>query len=285
MLKNILNLKTLSISKDNEIVVKGLDNISNALDKLNDVNKMKLKFNLSNLSSEFEYHGLKIIVCDEPNLLIRNLLNNNDTYSKIVINDNFIKNKYIYHIHCFSKISDVINSRTNSIFHEYLKNKDIFKIDLELQDFITSKFYSLNDQDVEKVCDINLSKSSLLDYFEISKEYIDNQNIVSLLNIIKRGANGKQLILLNDYNILNITQLIENYIDSFNFIIFTNDLKKWIKDFTYAECTVIINDFINEEFKIDSLEILDKNILIRYLEKKLKKQKNENKLFIDTFLQ
>lgn len=284
-MKNILNLKTLTISKESEIVVKGLDNISKALDKLNDANKMKLKFNLDNLSSEFEYHGLKIIVCDEPNLLIRKLLNNNDINSKILINDNLVKNKYIYHIHSFSKICDFINSKSNSVFHEYLKKKDIFQTDLELQNFIAEKYCSLKDEDLETVSDIDYSEASLLDHIEISKEYVTNQNIVSLLNIIKNGTNDKQLILLNDYNILSINQIIENYIDSFNFIIFTNNLRKWVNDFSCAELTVIINDFVNEEFKIDSLEILDKNILIKYLEKMYKKQKNENKLFIDKFLQ
>lgn len=284
-MKNILNLKTLTISKGNNIVVKGIDNINKALEKINNSNKMSLKFKLDNISSEFEYFGLKIIVCDEPNILIREILNNNDIFSKILINDNLLKNKYIHHIHPFSKISDFLNNRTNSIFHEYLKKKDIQKINLEFQDFITSKYYLLNDKDVETISDIDFSSASLLDYIDISNEYINSENINSLLQILSKGFNGKQLIILNDYNILDIKMIINNYIDSFNFIVFTNDIKKWIDDFTYSEFIVIINEFINKEFKIDALEILDKEILIKYIEKSFKNLKSKNKAFINNFLE
>lgn len=284
-MKNILNLKTLTISKENKILVKGTSDIYKALEEIDKSNKMTLKFKLSNISSEFEYFGLKIIVCDEPNIMIREILNNNEIFSKISINDNLIKNKYIHHIHPFSKLSDFLTNRSNGIFHEYLKKKDIEKVNLEFQDFITSKYYSLNDKDMEKISDVEFSKASLLDYIDISNEYINSENINNLLKILSKGYNGKQLILLNDYNILNIKEILNNYIGSFNFIVFTSDLKKWINDFTYSEFLVIINDFINKEFKIDALEILNKEILIKYIEKSFKNLKNKNKVFMNNFLE
>ncbi|MDE5767724.1 MAG: hypothetical protein K2H56_04245 [Malacoplasma sp.] len=284
-MKNILNLKTLSIAKDKEVEVTGIERIAKSIEKLSGAEKSKLKLNINNISTEFDYNGLKVVVCDDPNLMIRELLNNNESNSKIQIGDTLVKSKNLFHFHHFSKVSDFINTRNNSIFHEYLKNKDIHKINLEFQDFVASKYYSLDDKNIEDISSIDFEKASVLNYIEISDEYVNKNNIINILNIIKAGTNEKQTILINDYKVLTITEIVNNYLDDFNFIIFTNDLRKWVNDFTYAECLLIINDFINEEFKIDALEVLDKNILVKYIEKRFKNQKSENKSFIEKFIE
>ncbi|MDE6082838.1 MAG: hypothetical protein K2F52_03070, partial [Malacoplasma sp.] len=68
-MKNILNLKTLSISKDKEVEVTGIERIAKSIEKLSGAQKSKLKLNINNISTEFDYNGLKVIVCDDPNLM------------------------------------------------------------------------------------------------------------------------------------------------------------------------------------------------------------------------
>lgn len=285
-MKNILRLKPLSIIKDQDLKTKhnSLTLMNNEIDKLTSSKKQILKFNLDNISSTFEYHGLKIIVCDEPDIFVRNLLNKNESYSNVYINDHLVRNKNIFHIHAFSKISDFINNKNNGLLHNYLKSKDIEKNNLEFEDFITQKYFDFHDNDLEQVTDIDLSKSSILDYISVNSEYINNENIFNLLNIIKDSDTDKKLVIINDYKIINIENIIKNYLDSFNFLIITNDLKKWMNDFRFVECIIIINKFINDEFRIDALEILDKQILIKYLEKILKKYKQDNKEIMNEIL-
>ncbi len=282
-MKNILRLNPLIIKKDDEYKDKTTSTklILENINKLNAAKKLNLKFNLDYLSSSFEFHGLKIIVCDYPDLFVRDILNNNESYSKISINDSLVRNKNIFHIHSFSKINDFINNKSNGILHEYLKSKDIENNNKMFEEFIGQKYYELKDEYLENVTDINLEKASILDYIDINKEYVDNKTIISLLNIIRGYDKNKQLVIVNDYNIIDIDNIICNFIDNFNFIIVTNDLNKWINDFKYIECIVVINKFINDEFNIDSLEILDKKTLIKYLEKRFKYNKNINKSFLE----
>ncbi|MCF0217679.1 MAG: hypothetical protein HUJ42_01390 [Malacoplasma sp.] len=283
-MKNFLNLKPLSITNEEQIKVKGTAEISKAIDYLTSNKRMSLKFELNYISSDFAYHGLKIIVCEDPGLMVRELLNQDDSYSRIKINQNLIRNKNVYHFHHFSKISDFINNKNNSIFHEYLKKKDIYKLNQEFQDFITAKYYDFNDENIEAVSDINFEKASLLSYIDVFDDYLSDSNIDGLLNIIKEGSDDKQLILINDFNILDISKILNNYLSSFNFLIFTNNLKKWITDFSYIECIVIVNEFVNKEFKVDALEILDKTSLIEYIEKNFKNQKEINKKLLNSLL-
>lgn len=278
-MKNILNLDILKISREKKIVVKGLENIRKDLDELNKSNKMKLKFNVDNLTSEIEFNGIRIVFCDDANLFVRKIIDNNEINSKIMINGNVVKNKNICHIHSFSKVSDFINTKNNGIFHEYLKKKDIFKKDLELQNYITEKFFEIKDENVESLTDVDFTDASVLNYIKISNDYINSNNIKNLLEILKDGCFDKQLILINDYNVLTIGEIIKNYLKDFNFVIVTNNLKKWLGDFSYIELIVVINDFVSKEFGIDALEILNKNILVDYLTKRNEKNKEENREF------
>lgn len=278
-MKNILNLDILKISREKKIVVKGLENIRKDLDELNKSNKMKLKFNVDNLTSEIEFNGIRIVFCDDANLFVRKIIDNNEINSKIMINGNVVKNKNICHIHSFSKVSDFINTKNNGIFHEYLKKKDIFKKDLELQNYITEKFFEIKDENVESLTDVDFTDASVLNYIKISNDYINSNNIKKLLEILKDGCFDKQLILINDYNVLTVSEIVKNYLKDFNFVIVTNNLKKWLGDFSYIELIVVINDFVSREFGIDALEILNKNILVDYLTKRNEKNKEENREF------
>lgn len=285
-MKNQLRLTPLIISNKNinENQSKSIKNIVESIDKISLKNKDKLKFNIEDLSSDFTYYGLKIIVCDNPNIFLRNILNIESSYSKILINNKFVRNKDIFHIHSFSKISDFLNTKNNGILHEYLKKQDIEKSNLKFEDFILNQFEEVKNKDLNNLIEIDLSKASMLDFLNISKEYINSNNIICLLNILKQGTNDKPLIIINDYQIIDINLILKDYIKDFNFLIFTNNLKKWMNEISYIECLVIINDFIKSELKIDSLEILDKKILLKYLSKKIKKEKDDNKNFIDNII-
>lgn len=285
-MKNKLRLKPLIISSNNISLKqsKSIKEISNEINKININNNLKLKFNLDNLSSEFTYHGLKIIVCEEPNVLLRDLLNENNSYSKILINNKLVRNKDIFHIHSFSKISDFLNTKNNGILHEFLKQKDIEKSNLKFEDFIINQFNEIKNDDLYNLSEIDLSDASILNFLNITKEYVDYKNIFSLLDIIKVGTNDKPLIIINDYQIIDIEYILDKYISDFYFLIFTNNFIKWIKEIKFIECLVIINSFIKNELKIDSLEILDRSTLVKYLTRKNKKEKEDNKNFLENII-
>lgn len=283
-MKNILRLKPFIISSDAEKNVRSIKEISNQIEKINFNRKFKLRFSIEDLTSEFTYHGLKIIVCDEINVLLRDLLNDNNSYSKILINNKFVRNKDIVHIHSFSKISDFLNTKNNGILHEFLKNKDIEKNNLKFEDFIIQQFKEIKNDDLNKLSEIDLTDATILNFVNISKDYINSENIINLLNIIKFGTNDKPLIIINDYQIIDIELILKTYINDFHFLIFTNNLSKWINDIRYIECLIIINDFIKDELKVDSLEILDKRTLVKYLSKKIKQEKEYNKKFLENFI-
>lgn len=285
-MKNKLRLKPLTISGNNASLKqsKSIKEISNEINKININNNLKLKFNLDDLSSEFTYHGLKIIVCEEPNFLLRDLLNEDNSYSKILINNKLVRNKDIFHIHSFSKISDFLNTKNNGILHEFLKQKDIEKSNLKFENFIINQFNEIKNDDLDNLSEIDLSDASILNFLNITKEYVNYKNIFSLLDIIKVGTNDKPLIIINDYQIIDIEYILDKYISDFYFLIFTNNFLKWIKDIKFIECLVIINSFIKNELKIDSLEILDKSTLVKYLTRKNKKEKEDNKNFLENIV-
>lgn len=285
-MKNKLRLKPLTISGNNASLKqsKSIKEISNEINKTNINNNLKLKFNLDDLSSEFTYHGLKIIVCEEPNFLLRDLLNEDNSYSKILINNKLVRNKDIFHIHSFSKISDFLNTKNNGILHEFLKQKDIEKSNLKFENFIINQFNEIKNDDLDNLSEIDLSDASILNFLNITKEYVNYKNIFSLLDIIKVGTNDKPLIIINDYQIIDIEYILDKYISDFYFLIFTNNFLKWIKDIKFIECLVIINSFIKNELKIDSLEILDKSTLVKYLTRKNKKEKEDNKNFLENIV-
>lgn len=285
-MKNKLRLTPLIIDGKNKIEKqsKSIEQLTHMIDKINFNNKSKLRFNLDDLSSEFTYYGLKIIVCDNPNIFLRSLLNEDSSYSKILIDNKIIRNKDIFHIHSFSKVSDFLNAKNNGILHEFLKKNDIEKSNLKFEDFVLNEFYEIKNDDLDSLSEIDLSDATLLNFLNISKKYIDSKNIINLLNIIKNGTNDKSLIILNDYKIIDIDTILKEYIKDFNFLIFTNNFKNWINDIKYAEIMIIINEFIKNELKLDSLEILDNKTLIKYLSKKIKKDKDDNKNFMENII-
>lgn len=279
---NVLNIKPKIIKKEKieqkQITTLNIDKVEQLLSK----NKQKLKFNLENINSEFIYNGLKIVVCDNPDIFVRDVLNNNDTYSNIFIGNYLLKNKLIFHIHSFSKISDFLNTKNNSLLHEYLKTKDIDKNNQEIQDFITKKYYDLNDKFLENLSDVVLEKATILDYINIKKDYLDTNNIIDLLNVLKdSNFKNRQLIIINDYQVLDINTIINNYSEYFDFLIITDDIKKWVNNVNFLECIIIINQFVKDEFNVDALEILDKNILLDYLEKRFFYEQKINNSFLN----
>lgn len=281
---NTLRLKPLNIKTNDEYKNEStsLKIINSYLENLRN-EKQELTFNIENFSSKLNFNGIKIIINDEPNLLIRKLLKDNETYSNILIDETTIKNKNIFHINYFTKISDIINTKKNSILHEYLKKKDIATNDLNLQDFITKSFFNMNDQNLENIATIDFSSASIMDYLEINNQYLTKNNFKDILAILKNSSTDKKLIILNDYNILTIDQIISEYINDFDFLIFTKNINKWINNRKQLELIVVLNDFVSEKYKIDSLEILNDDLFISYLEKNLKYEKIELKRYLEEF--
>ncbi|MEG1009653.1 MAG: hypothetical protein RSF67_07590, partial [Clostridia bacterium] len=237
---NILRLKPLTIktsaeykNQSNDIAI-----INKQLDRLRNNNDL-LTFQIDNFSSKLSFNGIKIIINDEPNLLIRNLLNDNQTYSRIIINDSCIRNKNIFHIDYFTRVSDILNSKKNGLLHEYLKTKDIANNDHILQDFISQSFFNMKDKNLESISTIDFSTASIIDYLEINNDYLTKENLNCILSILKESSTDKILIILNDYNLIPIDEIITNYINDFHFLIFTKIINKWITSREYLELVVI----------------------------------------------
>lgn len=279
---NYIRLKSNVVKLDDAYKsnTNSLDIITDSIDSLNK-NKDFLAFKLDDFSTKISFCGIKIVLVDNPNLFIRNVLGSNEIYSNIWINDTLIKKKNILHINSFSRVNDFLNSKKNNLFHEYLKKNNVEIVDHDIQNFVLKSFFNIKDDNLEKLVDMNFSGISLLDSIDIKDDFIESDNITSLLNIVKMSSTDKKLLIFNNFFLITIDNLIKYYIQDFNILIVVSNLDELITNKHYLELIVIINSFVNNKFKIDALEIADANLLFKYLEKNIKNNKDKLKKYIE----
>lgn len=178
-----------------------------------------IKFQYFDSLFNFDYSGIKIIKNNNTNKFIRGLINDDENVnSNISVNDFYIKNKDIIIISPFTKMKDILSSRVNGNVHNYLKNKSLLDSNSNIEKTIV-KEYQVFDE-IFDLTDINLTKVDIINYIDIKDEFVSENNIKQIFNILNDN-NNKKLIIFNDVDYLKIYEL-EDFLVNFNFIFVVN---------------------------------------------------------------
>ncbi|MGL5630657.1 MAG: hypothetical protein ACRDCG_02710 [Mycoplasmoidaceae bacterium] len=279
-----MNIINLSIKKIKSETIEKKVVTNDILKKLEDdqIKFNTMYFNLKNKADSFQFNGIKIIFCDNPNLLIRDLLNNDDKFSLIIRNDEPIKNHNIYYIDPFSKIANFFKIKNNGLIYQYLRNKDIEMVNQELQTLILNNYSKLKDDNLEKLFDLDFKNASILNFLSCNDHYLSSDNINNFLEILKTSCYERPLVIINDYQIISIEDIINYHINDIDFLVFTTNFKNWINQIELLELILIMKDIIYEKSNNGAIEILNTKILLDYLEEF--HAKSETKLSLKKWL-
>ena len=168
----------------------------------------------------WEYFGFIVIRCQNTNKAIKELLYKDRYSSNIKINDKSICISDVIIISPFTRISDVLSDKSNANLHSYLKQNDSFKLRLEIEQFIVSKL-NLFKEDIDELVEYDLSKSDLINFIDIKDDFIDKNNFIKILNVLK-SYDQKKLIIFNDVDYIDFNEL-SKYIQYFDFLYFVNE--------------------------------------------------------------
>ena len=185
---------------------------------------ISLTKNNQNLS--FDYVGFKLIKCVNTNKAIKDLLYKNHIESNIKINDVTLKQKDIIIVSAFSRISDILSSRTSGNLHTFLKNKNLIQTNYQIEEFIASKVNQYQNE-LDSLIDLNLSKCDLINYIDAKDDFIDQTNIIPLLNVLKT-YDKKLLVIFNDVDYLKFEE-VTDLLPYYNFIYFVNGFEETYK--------------------------------------------------------
>ncbi|MDK2819921.1 MAG: hypothetical protein KFW07_03730 [Mycoplasmataceae bacterium] len=208
-----------------------------------------IKFQYFDSLFNFDYSGIKIIKNNNTNKFIRGLINDDENVnSNISVNDFYIKNKDIIIISPFTKMKDILSSRVNGNVHNYLKNKSLLDSNSNIEKTIV-KEYQVFDE-VFDLTDINLTKVDIINYIDIKDEFVSENNIKQIFNILNDN-NNKKLIIFNDVDYLKIYEL-EDFLVNFNFIFVVNsydntyEVIENFEDFVIFTRNKSLNDWYQE---------------------------------------
>jgi len=185
-----------------------------------------ISFNYLDNYYNFDYLGVKIMKHVNTNKLIRLLLNDNEIDSNISINNYRIKNKDIIIISPFTKINDILSSRTNGNLHNFLKDEKVIDSNSIIEKSITDEFNKFTK--IEQLTELNLSKVDLINYVDINDNFVSEKNIKLILEILK-NTTSKKLIIFNDVEYIKISEL-DQYISFFNFLYVINEYEENYKN-------------------------------------------------------
>ena len=80
-----------------------------------------IKIKLRELNEEWEFEGLKLVWCDNPNLFHKWILEEIDNGNfELNINSKEIKTDKIIHINEYTKLKDLLNFNKNNMFIHYV---------------------------------------------------------------------------------------------------------------------------------------------------------------------
>ena len=232
---------------DNEIIIKNNEN--NAIDHNKNIieHKSLVQFDIYNKSFIFEYYGIKIISTNNTNKFIRNIICGNLVNSNIKISGNYIRHSNIIVISLFSRISDILNSRVNGSIHNYLKdNINLGNVNKNINNLITKEYQEINS--IHKVTNLDFSKSDLINFIDVSNEYINEENFFSILEILKE-INNKKTIIFNDIDFIKYNNCV-GYIKWFNFIFVSNNSDINNKEMLYQN-NLLITDKDNILYELE----------------------------------
>ncbi len=226
---NFSYLKNKEVIEDEEKIIFA-NNIQN-----------KIALIKNDLSFYYEFSGFKLIKCINTNKAIKELLFKNNVESFIKINDSYLKQKDILIISPFTKIKDILNSKTNGNIHNFLKEKNLMNTNKSIEDFILEKL-SQCDEEVKNVIDYDLSKCDLINYIDIKDEFVSSENIFDILNILKT-YDRKYLVIFNDIDYLKYERIV-GFLPFFNFLYFVNSIDEDYKKLENYEEFLIEYDYL-----------------------------------------
>ncbi|MGL4951183.1 MAG: hypothetical protein ACRC4M_05150 [Mycoplasma sp.] len=177
-----------------------------------------IEFHILNNIFDFSFQGLKIIKTINTNKFIR-LIFDDKGESKLKINNNKIKSKKIIIISPLTRISDILDTKTSGVVANYLKINGGLEDKSEIEKSIEERFKTKSES-FQNIIDINLTKASLLPFLDVNENFVDELNIIDILNILKNDEERK-LIIFNDVEYLKIKN-IEKWNKWFDFLYITN---------------------------------------------------------------
>lgn len=234
---SIINWKKLEDSHINEIINNDILFTKNNFENT-------IQFYLFNKIFEFEYPGIKIIKTRNTNKFLRNLFDANGE-ALIYLDKIRVKTKNIVLISPLTRITDVITNKINGDLNNYIKDNDSYN-DIKIMEETILKIYNNKGESFKQVADIDLTKTSLINFVNINDDFINYVNIEYILDIMKTPI-VRKLIIFNDVDYLNIS-LCEKWFNYFDFLYIVSSIEEnWKSDAGYNEIILVHkNDTISE---------------------------------------
>lgn len=216
-----------------------------------------LKIVNPNFEIEIEFNGIKIFDVENTNLFYRDVI----LKSNIYLEDYKIKDENIIYINNFAKICDFINLSKKSFLFSKI-NELLFENKIVNFDSIKNIVDIVNNNYNYELLEINEGDTGKLInmFFELTNDKYLDKKVFEI--ILKDVFEEKKLIIIDNLEWIEIDWLA-NFLNSHNFIILTNNFKKYISKNREFEILTIIKE------KYEYIDILDLNHLCNYLQLKL----------------
>ncbi|MGL4951978.1 MAG: hypothetical protein ACRC4L_03250 [Mycoplasma sp.] len=184
-----------------------------------DLFENNISFRFDNNIFQFEFIGIKILITTNTNKFIRRLFDSKGRLN-LFFDEQRVDEKDLVIISPLSKINDIINTKSSNFLSKYLKDNDSHNDNMKIEEVIGS-LYNSKDENVKKITDIDLTKAQLISFLSVSEEFIDENNIINILNIL-RSKNKRLTIIFNDVNYISYKEC-EKWMKWFNFIFVLNN--------------------------------------------------------------
>ena len=239
-----------------------------------------IKIKLREFNEEWEFEGLKLVWCDNPNLFHKWILEEIDNGNfELNINSKEIKTDKIIHINEYTKLKDLLNFNKNNMFIHYVLEQigidnlfDLTKLEQDIENInaeIGNDFLSLkNDQNklLQTLIEIN------------SDVFLNLKDFLFFLNTNELN-DEKFTFIINDVSWLKIDG-IKRYANIYNFIFLTNDIRKQLINYDCNNIDNLIVNFNENKF----IDFIDVNKLNEYLENILNIKLSSENYAKDIFL-
>ena len=208
---------------------------------------------------EFVFQGVKVIDTNNTSKTIKNLFLEEDC--EIYIKNQLLKKENIIFIDEFTKINSFVNLNKKSKLFELILNNPLFS-KLINKEVLTKIQKEININYKLDIIDINegeLNKLVNLLFESNNDKFLNISYLEFILNNILNDK--KYLFVINEVSWINI-KFLSNYLNTANFLIFTNDFRNYINNISVLEALAIYDN--NTIFDIE-----DSNKMKSFIELKL----------------
>lgn len=216
---------------------------------------MFLKYEYNNNYYELEFNGIKVFQTPFVNKITKSF------YEKSIksefVEANIFKNN-VFLISDFTKVMDLLDLSKSSTIYKELLDKSI-NSNLINEDLISEIMNNINEKfDCSILQDKKDWHKIILNLWELNDGLYLNKKIFKKI-LESNFYSEKITFIIHDVDWLQVDD-VKNYINRFNFIFITNDLRLNIKNISNIETLVILEDKL--------IEILDSDKILSYLENK-----------------